>query len=321
MNKVAIIFGISGQDGSYLAKFLLEKNYKVVGITRSLLSSDFSKLRHLNVLDKIHLLEIDANSFDSVVRCIQKYMPDEIYHLSGQSSVGLSFSLPSATIHSFVQSSLNILEALRLHAKSTRFYSASSSECFGSLVVPADELTPFNPLSPYAYAKCIVNNMIKCYRSLYDLFVVSGFLFNHDSELRPNNFVTQKVALAVASIYLDFSDKLILGNTSIVRDWGYAPDYIEAMWLMLQYHSPEDFCICTNRQLKLSNYISLFFQSVGLDSSNYISFDPKLTRPSDILFSAGDSHKAFSLLGWKASTFPLQIASRMVEHQINSLTL
>ena len=320
MKPTALIFGVSGQDGSYLAEFLLSHGYHVIGTTRSLSTNSFYRLKYLSVFDKLCLIELDLLSSDEVLNCLAKYQPSEIYHLSGQSSVGSSFSNPNDTINSFVISTLNILEGIRKLSFNTRFYSASSSECFGSLQHPADESTSLSPVSPYGYAKTMAHNLIACYRTTYDLFAVSGFLFNHDSELRPDHFVTQKVARSVAQIYLGKLDHIVLGNTTIVRDWGYAPDYIKAMWLMLQHHTPEDFCICTNSPLNLMDYITLFFDSVNLSSYDFVRTDKSLFRPSEIKFSSGSSAKALSLLNWSATVMPRDIASRMVLAQLDKLS-
>ena len=319
MKPTALILGVSGQDGSYLAEYLISHGYHVIGSTRSLSTNTFYRLKYLSVFDKLSLIELDLSCSDEVLNCLAKYQPSEIYHLSGQSSVGSSFSNPQETINSFVISTLNILESIRKLSLDTRFYSASSSECFGSLQHPADETTALSPVSPYGYAKTMAHDLIVCYRSMYDIFAVSGFLFNHDSELRPDHFVTQKVARSVALIYLGKLDHIVLGNTSIVRDWGYAPDYIKAMWLMLQHHTPEDFCICTNRPMNLIDYVTLFFESVDLRSYDFVHTDKSLFRPSEIKFSSGSSAKALSLLNWSATVLPRDIASRMVHAQLHKL--
>ena len=300
--KKALICGISGQDGAYLARFLLEKGYEVTGTSRDAMASSFSNLSKLGISGKVRTLSMAINDFRSVLQTLTKVQPDEIYNLSGQSSVGLSFEQPVETMESISIATLNFLEAIRFIGKPVRFYNAGSSECFGDVGdVAADENTSFKPRSPYAVAKSSAHWMVSNYREAYDLFACTGILFNHDSPLRPERFVTQKIVRAASRIASGSDEKLLLGNLDIHRDWGWAPDYVRAMWLMLQQDRADDFVIATGRTVSLEYFVERTFSHFGLDWRLHVESDPSLLRPSDIRFGKANPTKAAEILGWRGN--------------------
>ena len=304
--KTALICGISGQDGAYLAKLLLSKNYKVWGTSRDAQVSAFKNLGALEIKKHVNLESMAINDFRSVLQTIDKAKPDEIYNLAGQTSVGLSFEQPVETLESITIGTLNLIEAIRFFGKPIKFYNAASSEIFGDTKgLPANESTPFTPRSPYAVAKSAAFWEVTNYREAYNIFACSGILFNHESPLRPERFVTQKIVAAACAISERRQDKLQLGNINIQRDWGWAPDYVEAMYLMLQQDKPDDYIIATGKSYKLETFISLAFQFVGLDWKKYVIFDNSLTRPTDISISCGNPEKANRVLNWH-SKFNIQ---------------
>jgi GDPmannose 4,6-dehydratase len=299
--KRALIIGINGQDGAYLAKFLLGKDYEVIGTSRDVMGSSFSSLKKLGIEARVQKVSMALNDFRSVLAALKKFAPDEIYNLAGQTSVGLSFEQPVETMESIAFGTLNILEAIRFIDSPIRFYSAGSSECFGDAGnQPANESTPFSPRSPYAVAKTAAYGLVSNYRESYELFVCTGILFNHESPLRPERFVTQKIIQAASFISKNLDAKLSLGNISIYRDWGWAPEYVEAMWLMLQREIPEDFVIATGKSVSLEYFIEKAFSYHGLSWKNHVLIDSSFLRPSDIEYGAADPRKAESILGWKA---------------------
>jgi len=301
MKKIALIIGISGQDGSYLAKFLLGKGYIVWGTSRDHQGNSFNNLKHLNVFDKVKTVSMVCEDFRSVFSTLTSCMPDEIYYLGGQSSVGLSFEQPAETIQSVVLGTLNLLEACRMMDKNTRLYHAGSSECFGDTDGhPANEETAFRPRSPYAVAKSSAFWLVDNYREAYNLFACTGILFNHESPLRPERFVTQKIIRTIKRISSGSGEKLVLGRIDIARDWGWAPEYVEAMWLMLQQDKAEDFVIATGKTFTLQDFIRLAFAEVGLDWTEYVTHADEFMRPTDILVSSADPSKALAKLDWKA---------------------
>ncbi len=301
MKKTALITGIGGQDGAYLAQLLLNKGYAVFGTSRDASASSFSSLVRLGIINQVKVLSMAPHDFKSALTVIAKVQPDEIYHLAGQTSVGLSFEQPSETIESITIGTLNILESLRFLKSSAKFYHASSSECFGDIDgEPAHELTPFNPVSPYAVAKSSAHWLVRNYREAHAMFAVNGILFNHESELRPERFVTQKVVRSAARIAQGSKEKLSLGALSISRDWGWAPEYVEAMWLMLQAEQPEDFVIATGQANALKEFVAQAFACYGLDWTQYVEHDDALMRPNEIALSQGNAEKAKRLLGWQA---------------------
>jgi len=295
----ALICGVSGQDGAYLARFLLLKGYEVVGTSRDAMATSFSSLDRLGILNQVKTVSMAINDFRSVLHTLKLYTPDEVYNLAGQSSVGLSFDQPVETMESIAGGTLNLLEAVRFVDHPIRFYNAGSSECFGDTGnFPANELTPFKPCSPYAVAKASAHWMVNNYREAYGLFACTGILFNHESTLRPARFVTQKIVNTAARIAKGSKEKLNLGNTSIQRDWGWAPDYVEAMWLMLNAKEPDDYVIATGRTVSLEYFTAKVFENSGLNWKDYVVIDSSLLRPTDIKVGRADPSKAWKVLGW-----------------------
>lgn len=316
-HKSALICGVSGQDGSYLAQLLLGKGYTVWGTSRDAQGSAFSNLKKLGVFNQIKLVSMVPEDFRSVFMAIKQSMPDEVYYLAGQSSVGLSFEQPAETIQSVVIGTLNMLEACRMFDKEIRLYHAGSSECFGDTQgQPANEKTPFNPRSPYAVAKASAFWLVNNYREAYWLFACTGMLFNHESPLRPTRFVTQKIVQAAKRISNGSSEKLMLGRLDISRDWGWAPEYVDAMWRMLQLEKPEDFVIATGETCTLEDFVAHAFSSLGLKWQEHVIQDHSLFRPTDILVSRADPAKAREQLGWVASTRTNGVVDAMLNYKL-----
>ncbi len=310
----ALICGVSGQDGAYLAKLLISKGYEVYGTSRDAQLTSFSNLKRLNVFGQVNKISLALNDFRSVLQALVQVEPDEIYNLAGQSSVGLSFEQPVETLESISIGTLNFLEAIRFTGKKVKFYNAGSSECFGDTGgEAANENTPFQPRSPYAVSKASAHWIVANYREAYSLHACTGILFNHESPLRPERFVTQKIVAAACRIAKGEQDTLQLGNTSIKRDWGWAPEYVEAMWLMLQQDDPEDFVIATGETNSLDNFVSAAFNKLGLDWKKYVKSNPSLLRPTDILVGRGDASKAKKKLGWEASVKMDGVVQRMIQ--------
>ena len=300
--KTALICGVGGQDGAYLSRLLLGKGYRVFGTSRDAQGGSFANLQRLGVSDRVCMLSMAPEDFRSVFMAIKACEPDEVYFLAGQSSVGLSFEQPAETIQSFTLGTLNVLEACRMMDKPIKQYHAGSSECFGdSSDLPATEITPFSPRSPYAVAKASAYWLVNNYRQAYGLFACTGILFNHESPLRPRRFVTQKIVQTAKRIAAGSSEKLTLGRMDISRDWGWAPDYVEAMWLMLQQEMPDDFVIATGHTFSLQEFVATAFELLDLDWCDHVVQDPKLFRPSEILINSADPSKARNQLGWVAS--------------------
>ncbi|NVN91142.1 MAG: GDP-mannose 4,6-dehydratase [Desulfuromonadales bacterium] len=301
MAKTALICGISGQDGSYLSRLLLGKGYQVHGTARDAQMSSFGNLRQLGIKEQVICHSMALNDFRSVLQVLAKVRPDEIYNLAGQSSVGLSFDQPVETLESISVGTLNLLEAMRFIDLPVKLYSAGSSECFGNTGgEPADEQTPFRPRSPYAVAKATAFWEVANYREAYGLFACTGILFNHESPLRPERFVTQKIIKSACRIAAGGKEKLHLGNITVARDWGWAPEYVEAMWLMLQQEKPDDFVIATGETNTLEAFVTEAFGCVGLDWRDHVISDPSLLRPSEIMISRGNPCKASAVLNWRA---------------------
>lgn len=299
--RKALISGISGQDGAYLAKLLLDKGYQVFGTARDAQIASFRNLETLGVQQQVTLLSMALNDFRSVLQTISRVQPDEVYNLAGQSSVGLSFEQPVETLESISIGTLNLLEVIRFLQLPTRLYNAGSSECFGDTGgMPAAETTPFQPRSPYAVAKATAHWEIANYREAYNLFACTGILFNHESPLRPERFVTRKIIASACRIAGGSDEKLRLGNISIARDWGLASEYVDAMWRMLQQETPGDYVIATGETNTLESFVVETFTQLGLDWRQHVSTDPSLLRPSEIMVSRGNPEKAFQVLGWKA---------------------
>ncbi len=310
--KTALIFGISGQDGGYLSHLLLSKGYAVHGTSRDAEASSFANLATLGLRDRVTVHSTALTDFRSVLQTIARVEPDEIYNLSGQSSVWLSFQQPVETLESIATATLNVLEALRFLAAPIRFYNAGSSECFGNTGdVAADESSPFRPRSPYAVAKSTAFWEVANYRESYGLFACSGILFNHESPIRPGRFVTRKITAAAARIARDGGGTVSLGDLSVQRDWGWAPEYVEAMWAMLQRPEPEDFVIATGEVNPLSDFAAAAFSAFGLDWREHVASDPSLLRPSEIHYGFGSAAKAKEKLGWTARTRMHEVARRM----------
>lgn len=300
-DQIALICGVSGQDGSYLAQLLLRKGYAVWGTSRDAQGSTFENLKKLGIFGQVKLISMMPEDFRSVLMAVKLSNPSEVYYLAGQSSVGLSFEQPAETIQSIVIGTLNILEACRMHDKKIRLYHAGSSECFGDTHgKPANEKTAFNPRSPYAVAKASAFGLVDNYREAYGLYACTGLLFNHESPLRPIRFVTQKIISTARRIAAGSDEKLILGNINISRDWGWAPEYVDGMWRMLQLEKPEDFVIATGVTFSLSDFVSHAFDCVELNWKDHVIQNQSLFRPTDIHVSSADPRKAKEKLNWAA---------------------
>lgn len=312
--KRALIFGISGQDGAYLARLLISKGYTVLGTSRDAEMANSGNLQRLGILNQITLFSSVPSDYHSVMSAISRAKPNEIYNLSGQSSVSLSFEQPAEAINSIALGTLNILEGIRAIDPSIRFYNASSGECFGDTKgVPANESTPFNPCSPYAIAKAAAFWEVSNYRAAYGLFTCSGILFNHESPLRPERFVTQKIIHGAASAARGIQNKLFLGNLSIRRDWGWAPEYVEAMWLMLQQNAPEDFVVATGQSQSLENFVEAAFAHFNLNYKDHVETNNSLLRPTELMHGLGDATKAAKILGWQAQKTMIDVIEDMAQ--------
>lgn len=299
--KKALICGISGQDGAYLAQLLLSKGYSICGTSRDAQISSFPNLMRLGIREQVKVESMALTDFRSVLQILTKIDPDEVYNLAGQSSVGLSFEQPVETLESIATGTLNLLEAIRFLGKPIKIYNAGSSECFGHTGGDtADETTPFRPRSPYGVAKATAFWQVANYREAYGLFACSGILFNHESPLRPERFVTQKIVSAACRIAAGSQEKLFLGNMSIQRDWGWAPEYVEAMYLMLQQDQPDDYVIATGVAHKLEDFVATTFAQLNLDWREHLIVDESLFRPTDIQLGKGNPTKAVQKLGWQA---------------------
>ena len=300
MGKVALICGVTGQDGAYLSQLLLSKGYRVVGTSRDAEVTACFNLNRLGILGQVDIVSMALIDFRSVLQVLSAVKPDEIYNLAGQSSVALSFEQPVETLESHALGSLNLLEAIRFLNHPIRFYNACSSECFGNTNgMAANENTPFRPCSPYAVAKATAFWEVANYRDAYGIYACSGILFNHESPLRSKRFVTRKIISVASRIAAGKCEKLRLGRLDIQRDWGWAPDYVEAMWLMLQQEVPDDYVIATGEACSLEAFVEEAFSCLRLDWQDYVEVDQSLLRPSDIAYSAGDASKANRKLGWK----------------------
>jgi len=312
----ALICGISGQDGSYLAQFLLEKGYEVWGTSRDAQASTFGNLSRLGILHRVKTVSMATNDFRSVLQVLSQSEPQEIYNLSGQSSVGLSFEQPVETLESIAIDTLNLLEVIRFLRKSVRFYNAGSSECFGDIRSgAADETTPFQPRSPYAVAKVTAHNLVANYRDAYGLFACTGILFNHESPLRPPRFVTRKIIQAAVRIAGGSNEKLMLGDMSIQRDWGWSPEFVDAMWRMLQGDAPEDFVIATGESNSLEEFVATAFSEVGLDWRQHVVQDQSLFRPTEIRCNCGQAEKARKKLNWEARMRMRDVVREMIRYE------
>jgi GDPmannose 4,6-dehydratase len=310
--KKALIIGISGQDGSLLAKHLLENNYKVYGTSRDYELTSFNGLKKLGIFDKVELQSMILNDFRSVIKAIDVVRPDEIYNLAGQTSVGFSFLQPVETIESIINGCLNVLETVKFLKLDCKIFNPCSSECFGESTDNSKESTPFNPLSPYAVAKTSAYWLTSNYRKSYGIYTCSGILSNHESVLRNERFVTMKIINSAKRIYEGVQNKLELGNISIVRDWGCAEEYVKAMHLMLQQENPEDMIISTNKSISLEEFIDYTFKKYNLDYQKHIIINNDLIRPNDIKVSRLSNNKIFDRLGWKPQNNVYDVIDKLV---------
>ena len=326
--KIALITGITGQDGAYLAKLLLKKNYIVHGIKRRTSLINTKRIDDIyedkNVKKSNFILHYgDVSDGSNINNLISSIKPNEIYNLAAQSHVQVSFQTPIYTTLTNAIGTLNILESIKSCKleKKTKFYQASTSEMFGKMIEnPANENTPFYPRSPYGVAKLYAHWMTKNYRESYDMFNVSGILFNHESERRGIEFVTRKISNGVAKIYLGHTDHISLGNLDSKRDWGYAPDYVESMWKMMQHETPEDFVVATGTAYSIRDFLDIAFKWVGIDSwEKHIKQDPRFMRPAEVDVLRGDSSKARDLLDWKPKTSFDVLVQKMVDNDVRRL--
>jgi GDPmannose 4,6-dehydratase len=314
----ALITGITGQDGSYLADFLLEQGYEVVGMVRRTSTINFDRIRHIQ--DRITLVQGDLLDQVSLINILQEHRPDEVYNLAAQSFVPTSFQQPVLTGEFTALGVTRVLDAIRIVDPKIRFYQASSSEMFGKVrEVPQNENTPFYPRSPYGVAKVYGHWITVNYRESYGLFACSGILFNHESPRRGLEFVTHKITHGVARIKLGLANELRLGNLEARRDWGYAPDYVRAMWLMLQQDQPDDYVIATGETHSVREFCQEAFDYVGLDWEKYVVSDPKFYRPAEVDMLVGDASKARRVLGWQPSVTFRQLVRIMVDADLAAL--
>lgn len=310
----ALVCGVSGQDGAYLARLLFSKGYEVWGTSRDAQATTFHNLTSLGIKDHVKLVSMASNDFRSVLTALKRSEPDEVYFLSGQSSVGLSFEQPVETLESITLGTLNLLEAARFLEKPIKLYHASSSECFGDVgKMAATEDTPFRPRSPYAVAKASAHWLVANYREAYSLYACNGILFNHESPLRPSRFVTRKIISTACRIANGSKEKLELGHLNIVRDWGWAPEYVDAMWRMLQQENADDFIIATGEANSLEDFVNCTFDYLGLNWRDHVVSSSELFRPTDLYWSQGCSDKAQKILEWRASSRMKDVIRKMVE--------
>ena len=336
MTKTALITGVTGQDGAYLSDFLLKKSYTVYGTFRRTSSVNFWRIEELGIKDhpNFHLVEFDLTDLGTTLSLVQKIQPSEIYNLAAQSFVGVSFEQPTTTSQITGMGALNLLEAIRLLDPKIRFYQASTSEMYGKVqAVPQKEETPFYPRSPYGVAKLFAHWMTINYRESYDIFGTSGILFNHESPLRGQEFVTRKVSDTVAKIKLGKASVLELGNMDAKRDWGYAKEYVDGMWRMLQVDTPDTFVLATNRTETVRDFVSMAFKAAGIalefsgsgedeigvdteSGKTLVKVNPKYYRPAEVDLLVGDASKAETVLGWKAQTSLEELCKLMVERDL-----
>jgi GDPmannose 4,6-dehydratase len=317
-NRRALITGVTGQDGSYLAEFLLEKGYNVYGVVRRSSTENFERIDHL--IDRIELIQADLLDQSSLVSAVEEAQPNEVYNLAAQSFIPTSWSQPVLTAEFTAVGVTRLLEAIRRVDPSIRFYQASSSEVFGKVrETPQNEETPFYPRSPYGVAKAYGHFITVNYRESYDLFAASGILFNHESPRRGLEFVTRKISDGVARIKLGLADELVLGNLDSKRDWGYAPEYVEAMWSMLQQSEAEDFVIATGEAHSIRECTEIALSHVGLDPEQFVKTDPTFLRPAEVDHLVGDATKAHDKLGWKPRISFRELVQLMVDADLARL--
>jgi len=313
--KKALITGIMGQDGAYLAKFLLGKDYKVYGFLARRSSPMDWRLRELEIQNEVELIEGDLTDLSSAMRAVKESEPDEVYNLGAQSFVATSWKQPLLTANATGLGAMNVLEAIRLIKPEVKFYQASTSEMFGGMPENPvqSETTPFHPRSPYGVAKLFAHWATRNYRESFNIFGCCGILFNHESPLRGIEFVTRKVTDAVARIKLGKQEKLHLGNIDVKRDWGFAGDYVEAMWLMLQHDTPDDYVVATGKTTTVRDMCKLAFSYVGLDYEDHVVIDPAFYRPAEVEVLLGDPQKVQNILGWQAKTSLKELIQMMVD--------
>jgi GDPmannose 4,6-dehydratase len=320
MKKRALITGLNGMDGSHLADFLLEKDYEVFGLIRNKAENYLTNAKHL--IGKVNIIKGELTDQNSLLRALKESEPHEVYNLAAQSFVGDSWNAPEMTGNTTALGVLRMLEAIRENkSNDIKFYQASSSEMFGKMIEnPANENTPFYPRSPYGVAKLYGHWITKNYRESYDMFAVSGILFNHESERRGHEFVTRKISDGVARIHLGLADSLSLGNTKARRDWGYSPDFVEAMWLMLQQDAPQDYVVATGEVNSVEKFLDIAFGEIGItDWTPYVKKDDKFFRPAEVDVLRGDWSKAEKELGWKPKTHFTDLVKKMVSNDIQIL--
>ena len=312
--KKALIIGVSGQDGAYLAQFLLGKGYCVMGTSREV--GVQSNLMRLGVAEEVEIISMDPSSDENLKSVLRQTTPDEIYNLAGQTSVGRSFEDPIGTFQSIAGNTILLVEAVRSEIPQARIFQAGSGEVFGETPNPASESTPYHPVSPYSVAKVAAQGAVKVYRDAYELHASTGILFNHESPLRPQRFVTSKIVSTAVRIAQGAKETLHLGKIDLYRDWGWAPDYVEAMWQMLQQETPDDYVIATGEEHSIQEFVAKTFEKLGLDWKNHVLSDPTLFRPSDIEHSCGNPAKAQRVLGWEARYKYEQIVGMLVEAEM-----
>jgi len=320
-NKTAIVTGITGQDGSYLAELLLKKGYKVVGLKRRSSAICTGRIDHIFSSPNLEMEYYDLSDSGKIWEVLHEYRPDEIYNLAAQSHVRVSFDIPEHTVDGIAMGTLRILNAMKTVVPDAKFYQASSSEMFGDNPNhPFNEGSRLMPASPYACAKVFAHSLIRNYRESYNLHASSGILFNHESPRRGETFVTRKITRAAASIKMGLQDKLYLGNLDAKRDWGFAGDYVEAMWLMLQQERPDDYVISTGKTYSVRDFLECVFDISGLgDPMKYVEIDPRLFRPQEVPYLIGDSTKAKEKLGWTPNVTLEELAKMMYDSDWNDL--
>lgn len=317
--KTALILGVSGQDGAYLAHLLLGKGYKVIGSSRDAQSTSFTNLELLGIVNDVEKVSISINDFRSVLQAVNSFEPTEIYNLSGQSSVFLSFQQPVETLESIVIGNLNILESIRFSNSAIKYYNAGSSEIFGDTEIKVDEKSVLSPRSPYGVSKAAALWQVRNYRECYNLFACTGILFNHESPFRKEHFVTAKIIKAVCRIANGKQEKLQLGNMNISRDWGFAPEYVVAMWRMLQQEKSEDFIIATGLTMSLRDFVEFAFNYFKLDSREFLQIDDSFLRPSDIGKGLADVSKAKLTIDWEAKLKGEKLIEKLIDCELNFL--
>jgi GDPmannose 4,6-dehydratase len=314
LTKTAIVIGVTGQDGAYLAKLLLDQGIRVIGTSRNAAKADLTGLQTTGALDLMDLVSVDPANVETMVALHDHHKPHLIFNLGGQSSVGESFKQPAETITSIVNTTAALLETIRRTGSNARFYNAGSSESFGDTGrLPATSTSALRPLSPYGVAKASAAMLVKSYRESFGLFAVTGHLFNHESPLRPDRFVTSKIVRSAAAIAAGSQGTLSLGELNIARDWGWAPEYVDAMARMLDQDEPVDLVVATGTTLTLANFVEYAFSWFGLNWRNYVKSDPTLARPNELRSSCGDPSQAAHVLGWRAQTYGEQLVGKLCE--------